>query len=106
MEGLSHLIITSGVVSLYLPCNDNAVLLELVDRMRQEKWKKRANKTVLVEDDDIIENVRTTLRRKPFKAKFRHPKVMVREPAWFVMSCSSCEWSTIGCQETPIKDEA
>lgn len=98
MEGLSRLIITSGVVSLYLPCNDNAVLLELVDRMQINKWKKRANKTVLVEDDDNIDNLRTLLRRRPFKAKFRHPaKIMVREPDSFVISCSSCEWSTTGC---------
>lgn len=98
MEGLSRLIITSGVVSLYLPCNDNAVLLELVDRMQINKWKKRANKTVLVEDDDNIDKLRTLLRRRPFKAKFRHPaKIMVREPDWFVISCSSCEWSTTGC---------
>lgn len=88
MEGLSRLIITSGVVSLYLPCNDNAVLLELAERLRKNKWKKRANKTVLVEDDDNIDNLRATLRRKPFKAKFRHPKTMVREPAWFLLSCS------------------
>ena len=96
MEGLSRLIITSGVVSLYLPCNDNAVLLELVDRMRVNKWKKRANNTVLVDDDDNIDNLRATLRRRPFKAKFRHPpKIMVREPYWFVISRSSCEWSSI-----------
>ena len=98
MEGLSRLIITSGVVSLYLPCNDNAVLLELVDRIRINKWKKTANKTEVVEDDDDIDNLRTTLRRTPFKAKFRHPpKIMVREPDWFFISCSICEWSTIRC---------
>lgn len=89
MEGLSRLIMTSGVVSLYLPCNDNAVLLELADRVRQEKWKKKANETVMVEDDVTVDRLRTTLRREPFKAKFRNPKVMVREPAWFVISCSS-----------------
>ena len=98
MEGLSSLIMTSGVVSLYLPCNDYAVLLELVDRMRISKWKKTANKTVLVEDDDDTDTLRTTLRKKPFKAKFRHPaKIMVREPDWLVISCSRCEWSTIRC---------
>ena len=80
MEGLSRLIMTSGMVSMYLPCNDNAVLLELADRVRQAKWKKKANETVLVEDDVTVDHLRTTLRRKPFKAKFRNPKVMVREP--------------------------
>lgn len=81
VEGLSSLMINTGVVHLYLPCNDNAVLLELSERLRKRRWKKRANMTVVEEDDEkkiSLDNLRTTLRRKPFKAKFRHPRTMVR----------------------------
>lgn len=106
MEGLSRLIITSGVVSLYLPCNDNAVLLELVDRIKQNKWKKRANKTVLVEDDDNIDNLRTTLRRRPFKAKFRHPaKIKVREQIGLLYLPAAVNGLRYGVHKTPIKIE-
>lgn len=82
MEGLSELMMSTGVVNLYLPCNDNAVLLELAVRLRQERRRKQANMTEIVEEDDeekstSFDNLRTTLRRKPFKAKFRHPKTMV-----------------------------
>lgn len=83
-EGLSKLLIKSGVVHLYLPSNDNAVLHELADRLRKATWKKRANQTELVEGDDNLDNLRATMRRKPFKAKFRHPKTMVRELGWFL----------------------
>ena len=76
--------IKSGVVNLHLPSNDNAVLHELAERLRNAKWKKRANQTELVEDEDNLDDLRATMRRKPFKAKFRHPKTMVREPARFL----------------------
>ena len=106
MEGLSRLIITSGVVSLYLPCNDNAVLLELVDRMNMNKWKKRANNTVLVEDDDNIDNLRTTLRRRPFKAKFRHPaKIMVRGQIGVLYLPAAVNVIRCGAHKTPINQD-
>ncbi|KAL9984788.1 hypothetical protein ACROYT_G007121 [Oculina patagonica] len=80
-EGLCNLMIKSGVVHLYLPSSDNAVLHELADRLRNAKWKKSANQTELVEGDDNLDNLRATMRRKPFKAKFRHPKTMGRTRA-------------------------
>lgn len=80
MEGLSRLMIKSGVVHLYLPTNDNAVLHELAERLRKVKWKRKANQTMLEEEEDNLDNLRATIRRQPFKAKFKHPKTMVSEP--------------------------
>lgn len=83
MEGLSRLMIRCGVVHLYLPTNDNAVLHELAERLRKVKWKRKANQTVLEEEEYNLDNLRATIRRKPFKAKLRHPKKMVSKPSRF-----------------------
>lgn len=81
MEGLSELMMRTGVVHLDLRCNDNAVLMELAARLRQER--KRKQKKVEEKDEAeksaSLDNLRTTLRRKPFKAKLRHPKTMVKK---------------------------
>ena len=83
MEGLSDLMSDIGVVHLNLRCNDNAVLMELADRLKKTRREKRANiiteETIQEEDEQksSLENLRKTLRRKQFKAKFRRPKVMV-----------------------------
>lgn len=81
MEGLSGLMMNAGVVHLQLPSNDNAVLMELAVRLRQEKNKKQENMEQEAEADkdkgDSFDNLRTTLRRRPLKAKFKHPKTMV-----------------------------
>ena len=44
MEGLSELITNSGVVNLYLPCNDNAVLTGASFVTATSKQKKKAAK--------------------------------------------------------------
>lgn len=81
MEGLSELLINTGVVHLHLPSNDNAVLMELTVRLREEKTKKQQNMGEEAEADKdkgaSFDNLRRTLRRRPFKAKLRHPKIMV-----------------------------
>ena len=83
MEGLSQLIMDMGVVHLNLPCNDNAVLMELAVRLRQERKKKQADVVEIGQEEErqksSFDNLRATLRRKPFKAKLRHPKRMVRK---------------------------
>ncbi|XP_068741933.1 WD repeat-containing protein 87-like [Montipora capricornis] len=84
MEGLSDLMSGIGVVHLNLRCNDNAVLMELADRLKKTRREKRANiteETIQEEDEQksSLENLRKTLRRKQFKAKFRRPKVMSRK---------------------------
>ncbi|XP_022786508.1 uncharacterized protein LOC111326716 [Stylophora pistillata] len=78
-EGLCRLLINTGVVHFHLPCNDNAVLLELADRLKLGKYRKEGNVTVVEEEDEkasSFSDLRTTLRRKPFKAKFKHPETM------------------------------
>lgn len=63
-----------------LPCNDNAVLLEIAARLRGEREKKEAKMTDITEDEEsLLDDLRTTLRRRPFKAKLRHPKTMVKD---------------------------
>ena len=80
MEGLTKLMMDMGVVHLNLPCNDNAVLLELAARLRREREKKEANMIDITEDEEsLLDDLRTTLRRRPFKAKLRHPKTMVKD---------------------------
>ena len=55
--------------------------MELAVRLRQEKSKKQENMEQEAEANkdkgDSFDNLRTTLRRRPFKAKFKHPKTMV-----------------------------
>ena len=84
-EGLSKLMMDMGVDHLNLACSDNAVLLELAVRLRHEREKNKANMTERAEDEDNektnLDDLRTILRRRPFKAKLRHPKTMVRDIA-------------------------
>ena len=88
-EGLCRLLINTGVVNTYLTCNDNAVLLELAERLRR-KYGQKANVTVVEEDDEEVSppsdlrntdlrntDLRNTLKRKPFKANFKQPITMV-----------------------------
>lgn len=83
-EGLCRLLINTGVVNTYLTCNDNAVLLELAERLRR-KYGQKANVAVVEEDDEEVSppsdlrntDLRNTLKRKPFKANFKQPITMV-----------------------------
>lgn len=78
-EGLCRLLINTGVVNTYLTCNDNAVLLELAERLRR-KYGQKTNVTVVEEDDEEVSppsDLRNTLKRKPFEANFKQPITMV-----------------------------
>ena len=80
MEGLTNLLMDMGVVHFNLPCNDNAVLLELAARLRREREKKKAKMTDMAEDEEsLLDDLRSTMRRRPFKAKLRHPETMVKD---------------------------
>ena len=80
MEGLTNLLMNMGVVHFNLPCNDNAVLLELAARLRREREKNKAKMTDVAEDEEsLLDDLRTTMRRRPFKAKLRHPETMVKD---------------------------
>lgn len=79
MEGLSDFMTKIGVVHLNLRCNDNAVLMELAERLRNAGKAKKEEDHEKDQRKSSLGNLRSTLRRKPFKAKFRRPKAMVNE---------------------------
>ena len=95
-EGLCRLLINTGGVNTYLTCNDNAVLLELAERLRR-KYGQKANVTVVEEDDEEVSppsdlrntDLRNTLKRKPFKANFKQPITMVSNLA-HLLALISC----------------
>ena len=79
MEGLSDFMMKIGVVHLNLRCNDNAVLMELAERLKNAGKAKKEEDQEKDQRKSSLGNLRSTLRRKPFKAKFRRPKAMVNE---------------------------
>ena len=82
-EGLSKLIIKTGVVHLYLPSGDNAVLMELAERLGVTRFGERRRKKHRTAEDSAkkmspLGNLRKTMMKTPFKAKLRRPRFKVR----------------------------
>ena len=79
MEGLSDLMMKLGVVDQNLRCNDNAVLMELAERLIKVGKAKDEADQEKNQRKSSLGNLRSTLRsrKKTFKAKLRHPKTMV-----------------------------